>query len=84
MQRRRQLAVSMDQRHNRSRVLPLLLCSRAAPFSVRCSRYDGVSSVEEFQIYSHRGKAFAQWNIHGDKAAQTAGKRVRGEESKSD
>jgi len=79
-----QHAVSMNRRHNRSRLLLLLRCSRAAPFPVRCSRYDGVSSVEEFQIYSHRGKAFAQWNIHGDKAADKAGKRVRGEESKSD
>jgi hypothetical protein len=49
------------------------------------SRYDGLSSVDDFQTFHHRGKAFAQWKLHGDfEAVQSSGRRGQQAERKSD
>jgi hypothetical protein len=47
------------------------------------SRYDTVSSVDEFKHFAHRGKSFAQWKLHVG-AANTDKQQRRGQEEKMD
>lgn len=48
------------------------------------SRYDGLSSTDDFQTFHHRGKAFAQWKLHGDFEAVASKRGQRAAEEKSD
>lgn len=52
--------------------------------TLRRSRYDGVSSVDEFAIFAHRGKSFAQWKLHEAPSADVNATRRRQAEQKQD
>jgi hypothetical protein len=68
------------------RPLALALVHRA-PYSSFAepphSRYDTVSSVDEFKHFAHRGKSFAQWKLHVG-AANADKQQRRGQEEKMD